>query len=95
MKEPKPTPPMPISLGGGEKLRVSESAVYYNVATGRVMHVPIKTNYDRIVNESPELLAMEICTDFGGIPWCKNISECQDALCVECVIKWLKQEAEK
>ena len=53
-----------------------------------------QTNYDRIVSMKPEALAIAICTDFGGIPWCKNIPECQDSLCVGCVVKWLKQEAE-
>ena len=53
-----------------------------------------QTNHDRIVSMKPEELAMAICTDFGGIPWCKNIPECQDTLCVGCVVKWLKQEAE-
>ena len=50
------------------------------------------TNYDRIISMKPEVLAIAICSDFGGIPWCKNIPECQDTLCVECVVKWLKQE---
>lgn len=54
-----------------------------------------KTNADRIRAMTDEELAMEICTDFGGIPWCKNIPECQDSLCVGCVVKWLKQEAEE
>lgn len=53
-----------------------------------------QTNYDRIVSMKPEGLAIAICTDFGGIPWCKNIPECQDSLCVGCVVKWLQQEAE-
>lgn len=52
-----------------------------------------QTNYDRIISMKPEELAIAICTDFGGIPWCKNIPECQDSLCVGCVVKWLKQEA--
>lgn len=52
-----------------------------------------QTNYDRIISMKPEELAIAICTDFGGIPWCKNIPECQDTLCVGCVVKWLKQEA--
>lgn len=52
-----------------------------------------KTNYDRIVSMKLEELAIAICTDFGGIPWCKNIPECHDTLCVGCVVKWMKQES--
>lgn len=87
MKEPKPTPPMPISLGGGEKLRVSESAVYYNIATGRVMHVPIKTNYDRLVSKSPEELAEWLVEVAGWLPMYEGKAHP--------ILKWLKQEVEE
>ena len=53
------------------------------------------TNADRIRAMTDEELAMAISTDFGGIPWCKFIPECQDTLCEVCVIKWLKQEVEE
>ena len=66
--------------------------IYEDASRCREFERKPQTNADKIRAMTDEELAMAICTDFGGIPWCKNIPECQDSLCVGCVVKWLKQE---
>ena len=59
---------------------------------------PVKrrTNYESIIQKSPEEFAEWIDNQFGSLDWCDKDrlvgGACKGIECVECIVEWLNKE---
>ena len=56
------------------------------------------TNYDVIIRKTPEEIAEWIDSQVGSSDWCDKDrlvgGACKSISCIECILEWLRQEAE-